>query len=54
MRNGGDLCKENQALRQWPSRLSEASLAISESLQSRLPAIMDVREPSSHGSLTAP
>ena len=54
MKNGGELCKENEALRQRLSRLSEASLRISESLQSRLPAIMDLRKPSSHGSLTAP
>ena len=32
MKNGGDLCKENQALRQRLSRLGEASLRISESL----------------------
>ena len=32
MKNGGDLCKENQALRQRLSRLGEASLRINESL----------------------
>ena len=32
MKNGGELCKENQALRQRLSRLSQASLRISESL----------------------
>ena len=32
MKNGGDLCKENEALRQRLSRLGEASLRINESL----------------------
>ena len=32
MKNGGELCKENQALRQRLSRLGEASLRINESL----------------------
>ena len=54
MSNAGDLAGENQALRQRLSRLSEASLCINESLQSRLPAIMDPRKPSSHGSLPVP
>ena len=54
MKNAGDLAQENDALRERLSRLSEASLRISESLRSRLPAIMDPRKPSSHGSLPAP
>ena len=54
MRNAGELARENEALRERLSRLSEASLRISESLGSRLLAIMDPRKPSSHGSLPAP
>ena len=54
MKNAEELARENEALRQRLSRLSDASLRISESLQSRLPAIMDPREPSSQGSLSAP
>ena len=53
MRNADELVRENQALRQRLSRLSEASLRINESLRSRLPAIMVPRKPSSHGSLPA-
>ena len=54
MRNAGGLARENETLRERLSRLSEASLRISESLRSRLPAIMDLREPSSQGSLPDP
>ena len=54
MGNAGEMAPENQALRQRLSRLSEASLRISESLRSRLPAMMDLGKPSSQGSLPAP
>ena len=54
MSNVDELAQENEPLRERLSRLSEASLRISESLRSRLPAIMDPRKPSSHGSLPAP
>ena len=54
MDNAGDLARENESLRERLSRLSEASLRISESLRSRLPAIVDLGKPSSHGSLPAP
>ena len=54
MKNAGDLARENEALRERLSRLSEASLRISESLQSRLPVMMDPPKPSSHGSLPSP
>ena len=54
MKNAGELARENEALRERLSRLSEASLRISESLRSRLPAIMGPREPSSQGSLPSP
>ena len=42
MSNAGEMARENQALRERLSRLSEASLRISESLGSRLPAMMDL------------
>ena len=54
MENADELGQENKALRQRLSRLSEASLRISESLRSRLPAMMDLHKPSSQGSLPAP
>ena len=54
MEDADALARENEALRKRLSRLSEASLRISESLRSRLPAIMDLREPSSQGSLPDP
>ena len=54
MGNAGEMARENDALRERLSRLSEASLPINETLRSRLPAIMDPRKPSSHGSLPAP
>ena len=53
MSNAEELARENQALRQRLSRLSEASLHINESLRSRLPATMGPRRPSSQGSLPA-
>ena len=46
MENAGELARENDALRERLSRLSEASLRINESLRSRLPAMMDLRKPS--------
>ena len=54
MENVDELGQGNKALRERLSRLSEASLRISESLRSRLPAMMDLRKPSSQGSLPAP
>ena len=54
MSNAGELAQENEGLRERLSRLSEASLRINESLRSQLPAIIDPRKPSSHGSLPAP
>ena len=54
MENADELAQENEALRQRLSRLSKASLRNSESLRLRLPAIVDSRKPSSHGSIPAP
>ena len=45
MGNAGEPAWENETLRQLLSHLSEASL------QSRLPAMMDLRKPSSQGSI---
>ena len=53
MSNAGELAQENGALWEQLSRLCEATLRINDSLRSRLPAIMDPRKPSSHGSLPA-
>ena len=54
MGNAGELTQENEALRQRLSWPGEASLRISESLRSRLPAMMDPRRPSSQGRPPAP
>ena len=54
MIDAGNLARENEALRQRLSRLSEARLRINESLRSRLPAIMGPPKPSSQESLPTP
>ena len=54
MGNTGELARENDVLREPLSRLSDASLRISESLRSRLLAMMAPRKPSSRGRFPAP